>query len=516
MARPSVSSQAIVDLASSKVQSNRARKGLEDDGSQWSSPSDDESAVETSKNKDLKNKQEQLKNIELIRNKYTLQNKSLAKNNSLMMLRISEMEAKVSDLINENMLLRKRKTLKDIELKRHLQTKLDIVENKLIEKFGEIFEMLKDIRLSEGIPVNSKFNIFKDLLNDAPPTTSTPIEDDSNKANNPFVRAPRPQPLKEDTFVLPKSHLHLQTIESMPENKAKGQNHVHIRKSVPPTERMKDGGMEQHRSSKALADDVSASEFPEHNQKFPKKKIEKTENTKHKQTEKQEKTKDDTKLQNKNVPIEDHKFKVYEDENQDSEIAELVKTKVEPKQSQKLSKAVPLKSPNNDDIQSNEDDEPEINKRPSRNRKPVSYKWPSLSKKMRRQSEKFVDAVIVSEETASNNDTKIKQEPSDNDKKRSSDSIEIRPIKKSKRRPLGNVTAANNEYNNIRMRNQESKSKELIKPCNILDTTENRLEMWNGYNKNDKEDPSIFDFEEENKSAKKYGKRRLSTGKEHV
>lgn len=561
MARPSVSSQSLVDLASSKIQSKKETKGYDEHNPAASSFSDHEITQEPIKNKGLKNKQEQHKNIELIRKKYTLQNKSLAKNNSLMMLRISEMEAKVSDLINENMLLRKRRTYKDAELKKQLESKLVNLETGLMHKFSEIFEMLKGVRMNEGIPENPRLDVFKNFVDEAPSATSTPIEEVAEIGNSPFLFNTRPlaQPLKDDSFTLPKSHLYLHTAD-----KGSRQPTVTERDSIEERESdsvemreedkidpVKDSsvsnvlleGLENtspmhnikvHELKKAGKQDTEVIEFP---QKLP-----------------QKLSTANRKIQSK----ESRMFDVYNDKDKNNDGIDILsnkknsrRTKITGKAAQKqlviaqddppIKEEVPqevrqedaLKEDTQEDAQEEvqEEDQEEDqeegqeegqggSRRPSRSRKPVSYKWPSLSKKMRRQSEKFVDAVIVPDEEEPSADSYIKEESqSHNERKRTkgNDNTENNSSKRSKRQPLGNVTLANNNKTNSRKENADSKVKALN--TNVVQDLNNETDkvvqskMEIQIERDEKNDPSIFDFDDVYKPPKTYKKRKQGSTK---
>ena len=543
MARPSVSSQSLVDLASSKIQSKKETKGYDEHNPPASSFSDHEITQEAINNKGLKNKQEQHKNIELIRKKYTLQNKSLAKNNSLMMLRISEMEAKVSDLINENMLLRKRRTYKDAELKKQLESKLGNLETGLMHKFSEIFEMLKGVRMNEGIPENPRLDVFKNFVDEAPSATSTPIEEIAEIGNSPFVFNTRSlaQPLKDDSFTLPKSHLYLHTAD-----KGNRQPAVAERDSI--EERESDSVEMREKDKIDPVKDSSVSDFPPQG-------LENTSPMHNKIHELKKAGKQDSeavdfphKLSTANKKIqskESRTFDVYNDKDKTNGIDILSnkkdskRTKISGRAAQKqlviaqddppIKEEVRQEDAQEEDTQ--EDAQEEVqeegqeegqggSRRPSRSRKPVSYKWPSLSKKMRRQSEKFVDAVIVPDEEEPTVDSSIKQESqSHNERKRTkgNDNTESNSSKRSKRQPLGNVTLANNNKTNSRKENADTKDKALntkvFQGLNDENDKAVKSKMGIQVEKDEKNDPSIFDFDDVNKPPKTYKKRKQGSTK---
>ncbi|CUM52470.1 uncharacterized protein AC631_05030 [Debaryomyces fabryi] len=534
MARPSVSSQSLADLASSKFQSKKENKN-DDNDPVASSFLDDEITQEPIKNKGLKNKQEQHKNIELIRKKYTLQNKSLAKNNSLMMLRISEMEAKVSDLINENMLLRKRRTFKDAELKKQLEAKLEIVETGLVHKFGEIFEMLREIRMDEGMAENPQLGIFKNLLNEAPSATSTPIEDASGTGISPFVFNPRSlsQPLKESSFTLPKSHLYLHTADKVTKLS------VILKGSVEKKENA--NAYVSNEDNIDLLKNDSVSEVSEVQSRKPcsESSLEIMPNSEAKEASIQspESIKNIQNIPVHNKRVNSHEsrmFDVYTDKDKESDVIDILDNTVNSKSSKKTKKTAqkePVVSKADPQIkqEKNQEEPQEESRRPSRSRKPVSYKWPSLSKKMRRQSEKFVDAVIVPDEEEPTSelakvsvlDSPIKQEPeSQTERKRSkSNDISDKSSKRSKRQPLGNVTHINNNKTNSKnVTTADKNDKAHITKIPQTTDDENDKVVKSKMDvaqreRDEKNDPSIFDFDEVNIAPKTYKKRKQSTTK---
>lgn len=91
------------------------------------------------------NKENELEDLKI---KYELQNRSLAKNNAIMTSKMAEMENKISDLINDNIKLR---LVGKPDYKADLQEKLDELEDSIHKKVGEIFDILRDFRNKEGL-----------------------------------------------------------------------------------------------------------------------------------------------------------------------------------------------------------------------------------------------------------------------------------------------------------------------------------------------------------------------------
>lgn len=112
--------------------------------------------------------------VEAMKQKYILQNKSLAQQNSAMASRLSDMETKIADLINENMTLKKLRTLNDQDYKKKLEKKLLAIEREVVNRVEDIFQVFRDTRTSEGLPSNPQFDSLSELTR---PVTSTPIDD---------------------------------------------------------------------------------------------------------------------------------------------------------------------------------------------------------------------------------------------------------------------------------------------------------------------------------------------------
>ncbi|KAK6204377.1 uncharacterized protein RJT21DRAFT_6481 [Scheffersomyces amazonensis] len=92
--------------------------------------------------------------VEILKTKYSIQTQSLTKANNVLSKKITEMEGKISELMNENMTLCKNQNSQEIEVKKVLDRKLMQVENQLIDKFDEIFKILKAFRESEQLDIH--------------------------------------------------------------------------------------------------------------------------------------------------------------------------------------------------------------------------------------------------------------------------------------------------------------------------------------------------------------------------
>ncbi|CUS24817.1 LAQU0S20e00540g1_1 [Lachancea quebecensis] len=89
--------------------------------------------------------------FETIRSGYTQQNVQLAKSNSSLMIKVREMDKSVSELIQENVLLRSKLSMKDLQFKEKLTCHIQIMEKGVLQRFEEILHMFASIRRREGL-----------------------------------------------------------------------------------------------------------------------------------------------------------------------------------------------------------------------------------------------------------------------------------------------------------------------------------------------------------------------------
>lgn len=90
-----------------------------------------------------------------LKNSYSQQNVAMAKENSLLKIKLNEMESKVSGLIQENVSVRSHITLTQSQYKHQLHEKLQEMENQLIERFQSILDMFQQVRVQENLPVET-------------------------------------------------------------------------------------------------------------------------------------------------------------------------------------------------------------------------------------------------------------------------------------------------------------------------------------------------------------------------
>ncbi|CAK7894685.1 hypothetical protein CAAN1_02S04082 [[Candida] anglica] len=166
MARPSINSPSMAELANmvkNRRKSTPPEAGVE---TSYSNDSPPQSPIfhhsQPVGNSDSNQKAQNSQNIDSIRRKYSAQNQTLAKNNSVMLSKITTMESKISELINENMAIRRQKSMKELEVKEKLDQKLRSIEDGLYDKFDEMFQMFRTFREREDLPINTRLEVFND------------------------------------------------------------------------------------------------------------------------------------------------------------------------------------------------------------------------------------------------------------------------------------------------------------------------------------------------------------------
>lgn len=146
-----------------------------------------------------------------IQRRYALQNQALAKNNSVLLSRISEMEARLSNVVNENMTLRTLRNTKDLEVRKEVGALLRYVELEVLGKVGEICHILASVRDRDNLPENPVLRQVELLLTSSVPTTSTPLEGTSRpdmlqEFHELELAFPRPADFK-GSLVIPEAQL---------------------------------------------------------------------------------------------------------------------------------------------------------------------------------------------------------------------------------------------------------------------------------------------------------------------
>lgn len=215
MARPSVGLQSLWELAAS-AKRNKLREASEppeerraskvnhnDHGENFNSPSFENtlkmtkkttksttynniqvhSSVDSCRNSDIgtiRRQSHQMmpmdQDLSHVQRTYVLQNQALARNNSVLMSRILEMEARLNSVVNENMTLRTLRNSKDLEVRKEVESLLRYVELEVLGKVGEICHVLATVRHRDMLPENPVLKQVALIVGSSAPATSTPIE----------------------------------------------------------------------------------------------------------------------------------------------------------------------------------------------------------------------------------------------------------------------------------------------------------------------------------------------------
>lgn len=414
--------------------------------------------------------------VETIRLKYIMQNKSLAKTNSLMLVKMSDMESKISELISENMRLRNTRPPKDLLFRKELEDQIDQIENDIFIKFNDVLQLLKRIRATEGLAANSNLDVLSDL--------SRNKKKDMYQTTSNIDLSIRKENCKEINQLNHTSTFHPT---------------LHLASSTPPPS--------SDLTSKSITEE------PEEVEETSKERTEVERGGVNKTKEYKTQTQrniflDEPKLKFK-TPLQ---FEVYQDQNvitTDNKEPELVLSK-RASQTKKVGKEKTdtgnnldykedkAKTEDSNYLDNNEETEARNRRRSSRNTKQVNYAVPLLRGKMRRESAKPLDAVgndVLINYVVNHKDATVKSESPElsevdalNKEVNAPEKDELtkRAQKsKTKRKPLANLNQTNQ---NIDRNLKKSNEKDPTKIQNIAN--------------NNKDDLSIFDFLEDENSTK--------------
>lgn len=344
---------------------------------------------------------------------YVLQNQALARNNSVLMSRILEMEARLNNLVNENMALRTLRNSKDVEVRKEVEALLRYVELEVLGKVGEICQVLATVRHRDRLPENPTLKQVALLVGSSAPATSTPIEGASRpdmlqEFHELEMSMPAPSDFK-GSLAIPEAQLTSvrpdadTSCDEANETVMEGITASTAPQSRPSTSAICESidsskpGLQLLEEIGAYAEtDSSDREMPEPAQKTPNPKS---------------KTKPDSNSKSRRT-------------NAKASAKASATTNTKSQSNAKTQKRADVPHPSNE----SNPVRPTLNESLSpprrRNRKSVSYVMPSLRAKMRRESAKFIDAVVD-----------VKQEPS----------LSPVPEANPKRKALSDVTNSNNK-----------------------------------------------------------------------
>ncbi|CAI4036381.1 hypothetical protein SMKI_15G2230 [Saccharomyces mikatae IFO 1815] len=101
------------------------------------------------------------KKAEIIRQSYSKQNSLLAKDNSVLKIKVNGLEKKISQLVQENVTLRSKTSISEAIYRERLSNQLQIIENGIIQRFDEIFYMFENVRKNENLPSSNLKSLLK-------------------------------------------------------------------------------------------------------------------------------------------------------------------------------------------------------------------------------------------------------------------------------------------------------------------------------------------------------------------
>ncbi|SJM88199.1 uncharacterized protein ZBIST_4388 [Zygosaccharomyces bailii] len=103
--------------------------------------------------------------IDAVKEAYSQQNSQLAKCNSSLMMKMTDFEKKISELLQENVILRSKVSMSETNYKKRLNQQISILEEGISQRFEEIFHMFNRVRRNENLPTaNNNANEPKPLL----------------------------------------------------------------------------------------------------------------------------------------------------------------------------------------------------------------------------------------------------------------------------------------------------------------------------------------------------------------
>ncbi|CAI4064711.1 hypothetical protein SUVZ_08G1120 [Saccharomyces uvarum] len=99
--------------------------------------------------------------VETIRQSYSRQNSLLAKDNSILKIKVNGLEKKISQLVQENVALRSKTSISEAIYRERLNNQLQTIENGIIQRFDEIFYIFDNVRKNESLPSSNLKSMLK-------------------------------------------------------------------------------------------------------------------------------------------------------------------------------------------------------------------------------------------------------------------------------------------------------------------------------------------------------------------
>ncbi|AAS52138.2 ADR218Wp [Eremothecium gossypii ATCC 10895] len=93
----------------------------------------------------------QKQQFDQMRANYSHQNTQLAKSNSMLMIKITDLETKISELVQENVQLRSRLSVTELRFKERLNQSFNLLEHGAFQRFDEIVNLFAVVRAQQGL-----------------------------------------------------------------------------------------------------------------------------------------------------------------------------------------------------------------------------------------------------------------------------------------------------------------------------------------------------------------------------
>ena len=94
--------------------------------------------------------------FENIKSSYIQQNSQLAKSNSSLMMKIADMEKKVSELVQENVVLRSKLSMSELKYKEKLNSQFQILEKGVYQRFEEVVHIFTTVKKKDCLLYTSR------------------------------------------------------------------------------------------------------------------------------------------------------------------------------------------------------------------------------------------------------------------------------------------------------------------------------------------------------------------------
>lgn len=406
--------------------------------------------------------------LNTVKTAYIQQNSQLAKTNSLLLIKLNELEKKISELVQENILLRSRAIMSEHHYKERLDQYVKSLEDGVLHRFEEMFYMFDNIRSKESLPFSNTSKNMHTLRSNKRKSSIQKLQRDDSISNTmksndePLHNSPkrRRKSSRRDSFILPSNsklsylnedeegqqiqtpheEIHNDIIEETQEETPEELPEENLEAS--PGEAERDNKMDQQNSihidnSFNFTNSIIEYSIPEESMQ----------------------TNSISENEQSISTSSSQKIEVFRDEPVESAATNTENVFIQLPSQNKIKHSMKHPRPRNNSMDetmpisntSMTDDLDSAKNRRTRG-KTVNYKLPSLRAKMRRPTEKFVDATTVTNiKDLQVNGKYKKKSKSENDDLRElcSPSSEVQIIHSGNESVNNNTDANINIYNNI-------------------------------------------------------------------